>query len=125
MAQLNQYNVNDISHGVNGFGAPFCNVIYTAALAAATDTTLTVPSISSIGNFPSTSEAKILAVFTYAPGASVWVANGVTAAVPAGAAFAASLSELNPPAKQVHAGDILHFISAAIANVSVAFYALG
>jgi hypothetical protein len=70
-------------------------------------------------------EAKILAVFSYAPGASVWVAKGVAAAAPAGVNFALSNSELNPPAKVVHAGDVLHFFAGAIANVSVAFYALG
>jgi hypothetical protein len=116
------YVINSAVEGVNGFGAPICNKIFSANLAAATNTTLTVPSESAMGNFPSTSEAKILAVFQYAPGTSVWVAKGVTAAVPAGAGFAATSSELNPPAKVVHAGDVLNFISTAGAIVSVAFY---
>ncbi len=122
---LTQYNSNSFACGVNGFGAPFCKNIYTATLAVATDTSLTVPSVSSLGNFPSTSEAKILAVFSYEPSKKVYVALNATAAVPVGAPFAASTSELLPPAKLVHAGDTLHFICAAAADVSVAFYQIG
>lgn len=122
---LTQYNSNSFACGVNGFGAPFCNDTYTATLAVATDTTLTVPSISAMGTFPSTSEAKILAVFSYEPSKKVYVAVGALASSPAGAAFAASTSELLPPAKVVHAGDVLHFICSAAADVSVAFYQIG
>lgn len=119
------YNINSFAHGVNGFAAPFCKEIFTATLAAATDTSLTVPSTSAMGMFPSTSEAKILAVFSYEAAKKVYVAVNATAAVPVGAAFAASTSELLPPAKVVHAGDVIHFICSAVADVSVAFYQIG
>ena len=92
---LTQYNSNSFACGVNGFGAPFCKKhLHCHNLAVATDTSLTVPSVSSLGNFPSTSEAKILAVFSYEPSKKVYVALNATAAVPVGAPFAASTSEL-------------------------------
>lgn len=122
---LTQYSVNSFANGVNGFAAPFCKTIYTSTLAVATDTSLTVPSKSAMGTFPSTSEAKILAVFSYEASKKVYVALNAAATVPAGAAFAASSSELLPPAKVVHAGDVIHFICSAAADVSVAFYQIG
>lgn len=122
---LTQYNINSFINGVNAFGAPFCKTIYTATLAATTDTSLTVPSISAKGTFPSVGQAKILAVFSYEAAKKVYVALNAAASVPAGAAFAASTSELNPPAKVVQAGDVIHFYGAAIADVSVAFYQIG
>lgn len=122
---LTQYNINSFIKGVNGFGAPFCKDTYTATLAVATDTSLTVPSKSAMGAFPSNSEAKILAVFSYEAAKKVYVAVNEAAASPGGAAFAASTSELLPPAKVVHAGDVLHFICSAAADVSVAFYQIG
>ena len=117
------YNVNTTIQGVNGFGSPFSDTIYTAALAAATATALTIPGKASIGMGSATSyKNTYLAVFSYAPAAKVWVANNATAAVPGGAAFAASTSELNPISKKVKAGDVLSFICTAGADVSVALY---
>ena len=117
------YNISSTINGVNGFGSPFSDTIYTATLAAATATALTVPSKAAIGMGSATSvKNTYLAVFSYAPAAKVWVANNGTAAVPGGAAFAASTSELNPPSKKVKAGDVLSFICTAGADVSVAFY---
>lgn len=118
-----QYNVNTQVQGVNGYGTPFCDTVYTASIAAATATALTVPTTIAMGIPSATSvHNTFLAVFTYAPASKVWVANNHTAAVPAGAAFAASNSELNPSAKKVKAGDVLSFICTAGADVSVAFY---
>lgn len=117
------YNVNTVLQGVNGFGAPFCDTVYTASLAAATATALTVPGKAAIGMASATSSKNTyLAVFSYQPAAQVWVANNGTAAIPAGAAFALSTSELNPPAKIVKAGDVLSMICTAGAVVSVALY---
>lgn len=117
------YNVSTTVQGVNGFGAPFCDTIFTATLGAAAVTALTVPAKAALGMGSATSvKNTYLAVFSYAPGSKVWVANNETAAVPGGAAFAASTSEMNPPAKKVKAGDILSFICTAGADVSVALY---
>lgn len=122
---LTQYNVNSFTAGVNGFGAPFSKNVYTATLAMATNTTLTVPAKSSLGNLPSSNGQKILAVFSYESGKKVYVALNQTAAVPAGAGFAASTSELLPTAKLVQAGDVINVICSAAADVSVAFYQIG
>ena len=117
------YNVNKTFQGINGYGTPFCDQTYTATLGAGVATALVVPGTVAMGIAPATKSANtFLAVFTYAPGAKVWVSNNHTAAVPAGAAFAASNSVLNPPAKVVKTGDTLSFICTAGADVCVEFY---
>lgn len=118
---------NDVA-GYNGFGLQVSDTKYTASLAASTDTTLTAPSGSVIGA-PLNSVNKFLAIVTVEPGGSAWFALNETAAVPAGATFAASNSELIVGgeyfAREVSAGDVLHFLSAtANTDVSVVFYAL-
>lgn len=102
---------------VDDFGLPFSKTIYSADLAAATDTTLTVPSTAKY----------FKAVITVESGGDVWVALNATAAVPAGAAFASTTSELvngsSHRCREVEAGDVIHFITAsANTTVSVAFY---
>lgn len=118
-----QYNINPNIHGQNGFGLPFCEDTYTARLAATTDTSLTVPGIAANGMPCATVNNKFIAVFSYEPNNIVWVAVNATAAAPAGAGFAASTSELNPSAKLVKAGDVIHmFAVTADTDVSVALY---
>lgn len=117
------YNVNTVLQGVNGFGSPFCDTVFTATLGAAAETHFTVPGKAAMGMASAgTSHNTYLAVFSYAPAAKVWVANNGTAAVPAGAAFAASTSELSPTAKIVKSGDVLSMICTAGADVSVSLY---
>lgn len=121
---VTQYNIYQYIKGINGFGLSFSNTAFSASLAASTDTTLTVPAGSAVGAPEATAVNKYIAVFTYTTN-DVWVAANATAAVPAGAAFAATASELVPQGKYVRAGDVLHFISAtAGAEVSVSFYAI-
>ncbi len=129
-----KFNMTRDINGYNGFGLVFTDTAYSCALAANTDTTLTVPTGSSIGGaaYPvsgihaentGTPESQLIAIFEYNPGAVVWVANNTTAAVPAGATFAATASELNPAARAVTAGDVLHFITPDSGDVvSVLFY---
>lgn len=122
-----QYNIDKNISGVNGFGLPFCSQIFTVTLGAAADTTLAVPASAAMGVPASNQFNKWVAVMKYARSVAaspVFVANNATAAVPAGAAFAASTSEIEPDAKHVKTGDTLHFICAAAAHVSVAFYAV-
>lgn len=122
-----QYNIDKNISGQNGFGLPFCSQVYTATLAVAADTTLAVPASAAIGVPSSNSFNKWVAVMKYARAAAasgVFVSVNSVAAVPGGAAFAASSSEIEPDAKHVKTGDILHFFCAAAANVSVAFYAV-
>lgn len=114
--------------GYNGFGLPFSDQIYTASLAATTDTTVIVPSTSVLGA-PANSQARFLAVVSVEQNLSVWCALNATAAVPAGTTFAASTSELivggQYYAREVKGGDVLHFYTATAAtDISVTFYAL-
>ena len=119
-----QYNVDSISKGVNGFGTPFCSQIYTATLKAATDTAIAVPLTAAMGLPAATSFNKFLAVFGYVPAGEYWISVNGTAAAPAGANFALSTSEINPPAKFCKAGDVIHAFCTAGGDISIAFYAL-
>ena len=68
---------------------------------------------------------KFIAIFSYEPGASIWVSLNETAASPVGATFATVSSELNPAARVVNAADVLHFITTdTSAQVGVVFYGL-
>lgn len=117
------YQVNKNFQGVNGFGTPFCSQIYTAALTANTDISLTVPTNAAMGMAPAqTTNNTFIVVFSYAPSAKVWVSVNGTPAVPAAGTFGASTSELNPPAKICKAGDTIHMLCVAGADVSAAFY---
>lgn len=121
-----QYNVDTYSRGVNGFGLPFCDTIYTATLAAATNTQITVPGAAATGTAGAHLN-KFQAVISIPADAKVWVSVNATAAIPAGASFAASTSELFPAgewtSKYVKAGDVINMICTAGSDVSVAFYA--
>ncbi len=113
--QYTQFAMTRDINGYNGFGLAFSLNKYSANIAQNTDTTLTVPSYA----------PHYVAIFSYQPGASVWVANGATAAKPAGSTFASVSSELNPVARYVKAADVLHFITGdTTATVGVTFYAL-
>lgn len=102
-------------NGVNTFGMSFSTQKSATTLLEDEEQTLTAPTNSTSG---------YLAVFSYEPGAKVWVALGATATVP-GAAFAATDSEQNPVARNVPSGGILHFITNdTSAEVGVVFYEL-
>jgi hypothetical protein len=118
------YNIDKTKSGVNGFGLPFCNTIYSVTLTASTDTTVAVPLTSAVGAPTATTYNKFMAVFSYSSGKDVFVALNATAAVPAGNTFAAATSELNPTAKMVKSTDVIHFISASTPSITVAFYAI-
>ena len=104
---------------VTDYGHVFSDTKLTATLAITTDTSLTVP-----GTAP-----RFKAVMKCEPAGQVWVALNEAAAVPAGAAFAASGSELLTEnqmlCREVKAGDVIHFFSVtATTDVSVVLYAL-
>ncbi len=103
---------------VDDFGLPVSRLKFSATLATSTDTTLTVP-----GAAP---RYKVVVKYEVAASdAAVWMSVNETAIVPVGASFAASSSELAPVAREVKAGDVLHFITAtANVDVSVVFYSL-
>lgn len=113
-------------NGYNGFGLQFSDTKYSAEIARATDTTLTIGGSATMGAAAATTYNKYIAIFSYEAGAQVWVANNATAAIPVGATFASTSSELNPSAREVKAGDVLHFYTDDLggATVSVVIYAL-
>lgn len=116
--------VRDIN-GYNGFGLQFSDTKYSATLTQNTDTTLTVPSSGALGGSKTGLVDFWVAIFTFAPSSLTWVANNATAGVPAGASFAATASELNPVARLVKGGDVLHFYSPGVSTqVGVVFYSL-
>ncbi len=123
-----KFNMTRDINGYNGFGLQFTDTAYSCTLTTTTDTTLTVPSAVGIGGpeiYQGTGNPYTLAVFIFDPGTSVWVADGHTAATPVGNTFAATNSELNPAARLVQGGDVLHFYTAGTGvNVSVLFYSL-
>lgn len=101
------------------FGQRISDTKFTATLAATTDTLLTVPSTA----------PRFKAVIRIAGAGGVFVALNAAAAVPAGASFAASTSEVMNQeitlCREVKAADVLHFYTAASnIDVSVAFYAI-
>src|SRR3990167_2155003 len=118
------FNMTRDINGFNGFGLAFALDKYSADLAQSTDTTLTVPSSGMLGNVANNVN-KFIAIFSYEPGASIWVSLNETAASPVGATFATVSSELNPAARVVNAADVLHFITTdTSAQVGVLFYGL-
>lgn len=118
------YNINNGIKGVNGFGAPFSNIIYSTTLGANTAASVTVPGASGIGNINTTNNPQYLAVFSYSAAATVYVANNHTAAVPAGGSLAATTSVINPSARLVQAGDVISIISAGTPSVSIELFYL-
>jgi hypothetical protein len=114
--------------GYNGFGLPVSDAMFSATLGASSDTTVNAPSSSAIGA-PLNTNNRYLAIINVKPNTEVWFALNATAAVPAGASFASTTSELINGTEyfaiQVQTGDVLHFLTAsATTDVSVKFYSL-
>lgn len=123
-----QYKLQKDVAGYNGFGLQFSDLKYTASLAITTDTILTVPSKGSMGA-PLDTVNKFIAIIQVEAALSVWFALNATAAVPAGATFALSTSDLIIGGEyygvEVKAGDVMHFLApTAGTDICVKFYAL-
>jgi len=118
--------------GSTDFGQQYSDQIYNATLAAATNTTLTVPGggvMGGLSSYATSSTAnKVMAVIRTT--GDVWVAVNKTAVVPAGSTFAKDTSELVTSSVEkaylVNVGDVLNFFAktATTPSVSVAFYAM-
>lgn len=103
------------NQGYNAYAPQFADQHFSATIVNGAETTFTIPS-----NF-----AVWIISFSYQPGSTVWIARNATAAIPAGATFAAAASELNPGARLVYAGDIIHCITSnASADVGVSLYSV-
>ncbi len=119
-----KFNMQRDIGGFNGFGIQFTDTGYQTELAANVEQHFTVPSTTSLTNINSLTVVQYLAIFSFDPGASVWVANNVTATVPGGS-FSSTVSQQNPAARVVKAGDVLSFISNDDGTeVGVEFYAI-
>ena len=106
---------NDVK-GYNAYAPAFATDHFSATLTNGAEETFTVPT----GNF-----SIYVVSFSYQPGTNVWVARNTTTAIPAGATFASTNSELNPGARMVKAGDVIHCITDnATADVGVSIYAI-
>jgi len=103
------------NQGYNAYAPQFSTNHFSATLVNGAEETFTIPS-----NFP-----VWVISFSYQPGSTVWVATNTTAAIPAGAAFASTNSELNPGARLVYAGDIIHCITSnASSDVGISLYSV-
>lgn len=111
----------------NGFSLDFSNTKVSATVAASTDTTYTVSGDGCMGA-STQSASQYIAIFKIETGKSVYCAVGATAAVPAGASFASTTSELliSGEGRRVKEGDILHFYTtdAGGANVTILLYSV-
>lgn len=95
---------------------PFSDTTASYALAATTELTYTVPG---------TNGQKYRAEFSYQEDSEVWVALNETAQIPTPATMHSDRrSVLNPKVCYVSAGDVIHFISGAIAVGSVSLLSI-
>jgi hypothetical protein len=118
MSLLTKFILTRDINGYNGFGLPFSNNQFQALLLAGVGDSLTVPP-SPYADYP-----NLIAVFSFNPGATVWVALNGTAVVPS-TTFAACECELNPSARFVQSGDVLTFETSDVADqIGVSFYAV-
>lgn len=88
-------------NGYNGFGVIPTYDVWAGSLAANTEQHFTVPS----------NNQYWIAIFTFSPGANVWVDFSGTATVPSSTVSSVS-TVLNPAGRQVKAGSTISFITA-------------
>lgn len=102
--------------GYNAYAPPTAGDKWSATITNGAETHITVPS-----NFP-----FWIVVFSYQPGANVWVdITGATAIVPVGATLASTTSELNPGARTIAAGGKVSMITDNTSvDVGVMLYAV-
>ncbi len=95
-----KFNMTCDINGFNGFGIQPTYDMQSGILATGVAQSITVPD-----NYP-----NWIAIFSYTPGASVWVSFTGTADAPTGA-FSSTDSCLNPAARAVKGGSTISFIT--------------
>ncbi len=112
---MTQLNFARDVQGFNTYAPKQPEIIFSATLANGDNESITVPN---------TFENWILAV-SYQPGTATYMSVNDTAAAPAGATFAATTSELNPPVRRVLAGDVVDFVTVSTtADLTVSLWNL-
>lgn len=110
-----QLGLNRDAQGIPIYGPDFATTHFSATLVNSSEQTFTVPGDS----------LEWVVSFSYQPGSVIWVAKNTTAAIPAGSSFASTNSELNPGARRVKSGDVIHCITPnATADVGISLYTL-
>lgn len=111
-----QLNFGRDNQGYNAYAPRFPTNAYSASMTTATSSSITV----------SGENKNWIAVFSYQPGAVIWVSVNHTAAMPAGATFASTTSILLPAQLHVNAGDTISFYnnSSTTQDVGVSLYAV-
>ena len=109
-----ELNLERDNTGIPAYAPQFASVHFSATLNGGSAQTFTIPSDAQ----------TYIASFSYQPGATVWVARNTAAAEPAGSTFAATNSELNPGARTVYAGDVIHCVTSdTTADIGISIYA--
>lgn len=111
-----QLNFGRDVQGMNAYAPAISDIMYSCGLASADDQQITVPS----------SNQNWIAVFSYQPGGTIWVAVNDTAEPPAAGTFTTTTSFLLPAQLKVKAGDTISFYnnSATDQDIGVALYAV-
>jgi hypothetical protein len=91
-------------NGFNVFGLPVSSIKFQGILTAGSEKTITVPESSN------PTYKTMVALFSFAPGSSVWVSKNETAEAPTGDPTVTT-SELNPTERVYKGGDVIHMIT--------------
>lgn len=113
---MTQLNFSKDVQGFNAYAPMISTNMYSATLASGSEDSITVPE----------SNQNWIAVLSYQPGASIWVAINNTADDPAGATFSSTTSFLLPAQLKVKAGDEISCFNnnATSQDVGIALYAI-
>lgn len=107
-------NLTRDASGRNTFIRRPASQMFAGSFTAANEQTFTIPS-----DYP-----RYNVVFSYSPGASVWVAINATAVLPA-STMNNTNSEQNPVGYELKAGDVVHLITPDASDlVGAALYAI-